>query len=121
MTAKTLCLWYDGTALDAATFYAATFPDSAVTAIHRAPGDYPAGQQGDVLTVEFTVLGLPCLGLNGGPAFNTARRFRSRWRPTTRRKPTGCGMPSSATAARRATAAGARTSGARAGRSRRGC
>ena len=68
MTHKnTLCLWYDGTALDAARFYAATFPDSAVGAVHRAPGDYPAGRQGEVLMVEFTVMGIPCLGLNGGP------------------------------------------------------
>ena len=64
---NTICLWYDGTALEAATFYAQTFPDSAVGAVHRAPGDYPAGKQGDVLTVEFTVMGIPCLGLNGGP------------------------------------------------------
>jgi predicted 3-demethylubiquinone-9 3-methyltransferase (glyoxalase superfamily) len=63
---NTICLWYDGAALEAAQFYAATFPDSAVQAVHRAPGDYPAGKQGDVLTVEFTVLGIPCLGLNGG-------------------------------------------------------
>ncbi len=76
MPAKnTICLWYDGTALEAATFYAATFADSAVTAVHRAPGDYPSGQQGDVLTVEFTVLGLPCLGLNGGPAFRHTEAF----------------------------------------------
>lgn len=60
-----LCLWYNGTALEAATFYAKTFPDSAVQAVHLAPGDYPAGRQGDVLTVEFTVMGIPCLGLNG--------------------------------------------------------
>ena len=64
---NTICLWYDNDALGAATFYAQTFPDSAVGAVHRAPGDYPAGQQGDVLTVEFTVMGIPCLGLNGGP------------------------------------------------------
>ena len=70
MTHKnTICLWYDGTALDAASFYAKTFPDSAVGAVYRAPGDYPAGKEGDVLTVEFTVMGIPCLGLNGGPAF----------------------------------------------------
>jgi predicted 3-demethylubiquinone-9 3-methyltransferase (glyoxalase superfamily) len=69
MTSKnTICLWYDGTALDAAKFYAATFPDSAVLAVHHAPGDYPAGKTGDVLTVEFSVMGIPCLGLNGGSA-----------------------------------------------------
>ena len=67
MAAKnTICLWYDKDALEAATFYAATFPDSHVDAVHRAPGDYPDGKAGDVLTVEFTVLGTPCLGLNGG-------------------------------------------------------
>jgi len=71
----TLCLWFNGTALEAATFYAATFPDSAVGRVMHAPGDYPAGQQGDVLTVEFTVLGIPCLGLNGGPAFTHSEAF----------------------------------------------
>jgi predicted 3-demethylubiquinone-9 3-methyltransferase (glyoxalase superfamily) len=64
---NTICLWYDGTALEAAQFYARTFPDSAVGAVVRAPGDYPAGNEGDVITVEFTLLGIPCLGLNGGP------------------------------------------------------
>ena len=64
---NTICLWYDGTALDAARFYAETFPDSAVRRVHRAPGDYPSGKEGDVLTVEFSVMGIPCLGLNGGP------------------------------------------------------
>ena len=72
---NTICLWYDGTALDAAQFYAKTFTDSAVGTIHRAPGDYPAGKQGDVLTVEFTVVGIPCLGLNGGPAFKHNEAF----------------------------------------------
>ena len=72
---NTICLWYDGAALDAATFYAATFPDSAVGPVHRAPGDYPAGRQGDVLTVEFTVMGIPCLGLNGGPACRHSEAF----------------------------------------------
>lgn len=68
MPAKnTICLWYERDALDAAQFYAATFPDSAVGRIMRAPGDYPSGKAGDVLTVEFTVMGTPCLGLNGGP------------------------------------------------------
>ncbi|BFN28683.1 3-demethylubiquinone-9 3-methyltransferase [Pseudomonas sp. SCT] len=76
MTGKnTICLWYDDAALDAATFYARTFPDSAVGAVLLAPGDYPAGKQGDVLTVEFTVLGIPCLGLNGGPAFQHNESF----------------------------------------------
>ncbi|ABM94424.1 VOC family protein [Methylibium petroleiphilum] len=72
---NTICLWYDGTAEEAARFYAATFPDSAVGPILRAPGDYPSGQQGDVLTVEFTVLGIPCLGLNGGPEFKHSEAF----------------------------------------------
>ena len=70
MTHKlTPCLWYNGDAEEAARFYAATFPDSRVDAIHRAPGNYPSGKQGDVLTVEFTVLGLAFVGLNGGPEF----------------------------------------------------
>jgi predicted 3-demethylubiquinone-9 3-methyltransferase (glyoxalase superfamily) len=76
MTPKnTICLWYDGTALEAATFYAATFPDSAVDAVYHAPADYPAGKQGDVLTVQFSVLGIPCLGINGGPAFKHSEAF----------------------------------------------
>lgn len=76
MVAKnTVCLWYDGTALEAAQFYAATFPDSAVGAVFRAPADYPSGREGDVLTVQFTVLGIPCLGLNGGPAFRQTEAF----------------------------------------------
>ncbi|MET1078870.1 MAG: VOC family protein [Pseudomonas sp.] len=70
-----VCLWYDGSALEAATFYAATFPDSAVGVVYRAPGDYPAGKQGDVLTVEFRVMGIPCLGLNGGAAFKPNEAF----------------------------------------------
>src|SRR5512138_2422840 len=72
---NTICLWYDGTALDAARFYAETFPDSAVGAVMRAPGDFPSGEQGDVLTVEFTVAGIPCIGLNGGPAFKHDEAF----------------------------------------------
>jgi len=70
-----ICLWYDGTAQEAAEFYARTFPDSAVNAIHHAPGDYPSGKQGDVITVEFTVMGIPCVGLNGGPAFKHSEAF----------------------------------------------
>ena len=65
---NTICLWYNRDALEAAQFYARTFPDSSVGAVHRAPGDFPSGKEGDVLLVEFTVMGIPCLGLNGGPA-----------------------------------------------------
>lgn len=72
---NTICLWFDKDALDAATFYADTFPDSSVDAVHRAPGDYPDGKQGEVLTVQFTVLGIPCLGLNGGPHFKHSEAF----------------------------------------------
>ncbi|WP_404299373.1 VOC family protein [Alicycliphilus denitrificans] len=72
---NTICLWYQRDAEEAARFYASTFPDSRVGSILRAPGDYPSGQQGDVLTVEFTVLGIPCLGLNGGPAFRHSEAF----------------------------------------------
>ena len=76
MTSKnTICLWYDGGAVDAANFYAKTFPDSAVGTVFRAPGDYPDGKQGDVLTVEFTVAGIPCIGLNGGPIFKHNEAF----------------------------------------------
>ena len=72
---NTICIWYDGGALEAAEFYAKTFPDSAVGASMRAPGDFPAGKQGDLLTVEFTVCGIPCVGLNGGPAFKQSEAF----------------------------------------------
>ena len=72
---NTICLGYDGTVLDAARFYADTFPDSAVGAVRRAPGDYRNGKQGDVLTVEFTVIGIACVGLNGGPEFKHNEAF----------------------------------------------
>ncbi len=72
---NTVCIWYDQDALEAAQFYAKTFPDSAVRKVLRAPGDYPSGKQGDVLTVEFTVAGIPCVGLNGGPAFKHTEAF----------------------------------------------
>ncbi|MDY0748945.1 VOC family protein [Paucibacter sp. R3-3] len=76
MTSKnTICLWFDGTALEAAEFYARTFPDSKVGAVHYAPGDYPDGKQGNVLTVDFTVAGIPCVGLNGGPQFPHTEAF----------------------------------------------
>ena len=70
-----VCLWFDRDAVGAAEFYAKTFPDSAVKAVHHAPGDYPSGKQGDVLTVEFTVCGIPCIGLNGGPVFPHTEAF----------------------------------------------
>src|SRR6187431_2545506 len=72
---NTICLWYNGDAEDAARFYAETFPDSSVGAVQRAPGDYPSGKKGDVLTVLFTVMGIPCMGLNGGPAFKHTEAF----------------------------------------------
>jgi predicted 3-demethylubiquinone-9 3-methyltransferase (glyoxalase superfamily) len=76
MTPKnTICLWYEKDAEAAARFYAATFPESEVKAVHRAPSDFPSGKAGDVLTVEFTVCGIPCLGLNGGPAFKQSEAF----------------------------------------------
>ncbi|WP_342617087.1 VOC family protein [Rhodoferax sp. GW822-FHT02A01] len=76
MTSKnTICLMYDGTALEAAQFYAKTFPDSSVGNVYHAPGDYPSGKQGDVLTVEFTVMGIACLGVNGGPGFKHSEAF----------------------------------------------
>lgn len=71
----TLCLWYEGTAEEAATFYAKTFPNSRVRGVQRAPGDYPDGKQGDVLVVEFTVLGIDCIGINGGPYFKHTEAF----------------------------------------------
>ncbi len=76
MTAKnTICLWFDKTAEEAATFYAATFPDSSIGSVFRAPGEYPGGAAGDVLTVEFTVFGIACIGLNGGPFFSQTEAF----------------------------------------------
>ncbi|WP_332609860.1 VOC family protein [Achromobacter sp. ESBL13] len=72
---NTICLWFDGAALEAARFYARTFPDSSVDAVHHAPSDYPSGKEGEVLTVQFTVMGIPCLGLNGGPAFQHNESF----------------------------------------------
>jgi predicted 3-demethylubiquinone-9 3-methyltransferase (glyoxalase superfamily) len=76
MTSKnTICVWYDKDAEEAAKFYAATFPDSIVSAVHRAPDDYPGGKKDDVLTVQFTVCGIPCIGLNGGPIFQHSEAF----------------------------------------------
>jgi predicted 3-demethylubiquinone-9 3-methyltransferase (glyoxalase superfamily) len=76
MTAKnTICLWFNKDAEQAARFYSETFPDSKVTAVHRAPADFPGGRAGEILTVEFTVVGVPCIGLNGGPAFKHSEAF----------------------------------------------
>lgn len=72
---NTICLWYNKDAEDAARFYAETFPNSVVGAIHRAPGDYPSGKKGEVLTVEFSVMGIPCIGLNGGDTFKHNEAF----------------------------------------------
>lgn len=72
---NTICLWYNGDAEEAARFYAATFPNSTVSVVHLAPSDYPSGKEGDVLTVEFTVMGIPCIGLNGGPEFTHSEAF----------------------------------------------
>ncbi|GAB1361736.1 VOC family protein [Rhodobacter sp.] len=72
---NTICLWYDSGAEEAARFYASVFPDSRIDAVHHAPGDYPSGKKGDVLTVDFTVCGIRCIGLNGGPAFRQSEAF----------------------------------------------
>ena len=108
---NTICLWYDGAAEDAARFYAKTFPDSSVGAVHRAPGDFPSGKKGDVLTVEFTVMGIPCLGLNGGPAFKHNEAFSFQVATADQAKRIVTGSRSRATAAKRARAAGAGTNG----------
>ena len=75
MPKNTICLWYNNDAEEAARFYEATFPDSRLTAVHRAPSDYPGGKEGNVLTVEFTVFGIPCIGLNGGDVFRHSEAF----------------------------------------------
>ena len=75
MSNSRICLWYDRDAEDAARFYAQTFPDSTVGAVHRAPSDFPSGKAGDVMVVEFTVCGIPCIGLNGGDAFQQSEAF----------------------------------------------
>ena len=72
---NTICLWFDGGAEEAARFYAETFPDSSVGEVHRAPSDFPSGKEGDVIVVYFTVMGIPCMGLNGGPMFKHSEAF----------------------------------------------
>ena len=75
MTRNTICVWYDKGAEEAANFYAETFPDSRVVGVHLAPSDFPSGKKGQVITVEFTVVGVPCVGLNGGPMFKHTEAF----------------------------------------------
>jgi hypothetical protein len=94
---NTICVWFDKDALEAARFYAATFPKGEVTKVHAAPSDYPGGKKGDVLTVDFTVLGIPCVGLNGGPTFKHSDRLRR----TIKTRRTTTGTRSSTTAARK--------------------
>ena len=119
MAKNTICLWYDKDAEAAARFYAETFPDSAVGAVHRAPSDYPSGKEGDVLTVEFTVAGIPASASTAVPPSSTTKRSRSRSPPTIKKRPTATGTRSSAMAARRAPAAGAKTDGGFPGKSLR--
>ena len=120
MTPKnTVCLWFDRDALEAAQFYADTIPDSSVGTVMRAPGDFPDGKEGDVLTVEFAVAGIPCVGLNGGPAFQQSEAFSFQIATDDQAETDRLGMPLSITVARRAPAVGARTGGACRGRSPR--
>src|SRR5580658_6343900 len=114
---NTICLWFDKDAHEAARFYAATFPDSKVIAVHKAPGDFPGSKKGDELTVKFTVLGIPCLGLNGGPAFKHTEAFSFQVARALRKRQTATGTRSSAMAARKVRAVVARTAGASPGRS----
>ena len=87
---NTVCLWFNKDALDAARFYAATFPDSEVTKIYKAPSDYPSGKEGDILMVEFTVCGMPCMGLNGGPDFKHSEAFSFSVRTDTQEETDRC-------------------------------
>src|SRR5688572_9028020 len=73
---NTICLWFGKDAQEAVAFYVATFPDSEVKTVHKAPADYPGGKKGDVLVLEFTVAGIPCLAMNGGPGFSDAFSFQ---------------------------------------------
>ena len=122
MPKNTVCLWFDGDAEPAARFYADTFPDSQVTAVHRAPADYPGGKAGDVLMVTFTVAGIPCLGLNGGPHAQHSEAFSFQIATDTQEETDRYWRgPSWATVGRRRNAAGASTAGGCAGKSSRVC
>ena len=118
---NTICLWFDKDAHEAARFYAATFPNSEVTAVHEAPGDYPNGRAGDVLMVEFTVLGIPCLGLNGGPEFRHSEAFSFQIATDDQEETDRYWNAIVAMAARKASAGGARTAGVYPGRSPLAC
>lgn len=118
MNKAAICLWYDRDAEEAARFYARTFPDSEVGAVSRAPSDYPGGKKGDPLVVNFTILGVPCIGLNGGPSFPHSEAFSFQVMTGNQEERIATGAPSSETGARKAPAAGARTGGASRGRSR---
>ena len=120
MAKNTICLWYDQDAEAAARFYAETFPDSSIGSVHRAPSDYPGGKANNVLTVEFIVAGVPCIGLNGGPTFKHSEAFSFQIATAIKKKQTATGKPLSATVDRKASAVGARTNGASRGRLRHG-
>jgi predicted 3-demethylubiquinone-9 3-methyltransferase (glyoxalase superfamily) len=122
MVAKnTICLWYDKDAEIAARFYAETFPESAMGAVHRAPADYPSGKAGDVLTVEFTVAGIPCIGLNGGPVFRHNEAFSFQIATDDQVETDRLWNAIVGNADRKAPAAGAKIAGASRGRSHHAC
>ena len=121
MAKNTICLWYDKDAEAAARFYAETFPDSAVGAVHRAPSDYPSGKEGDVLTVEFTVAGVPCIGLNGGPMFKHNEAFSFQIATDDQQETDRYWNAIVGNGGQESHAAGAKTSGASPGKSRRAC
>ena len=108
---NTICIWYEHGAEEAARFYADTFPDTSVGALHRAPEDFPSGKKGDLLTVEFTVMGIPCIGLNGGPAFKQSEAFSFQVSTVDQSETDRYWTRLSVTEEKRVCVAGARTSG----------
>lgn len=119
MAKNTICLWYDQDAETAARFYAETFPQSSVGVVHRAPSDYPSGKAGDVITVEFTVAGVPCIGLNGGPAFKQTEAFSFQIATDNQQETDRYWTRSSEMADKKARADGAKINGASPGKLRR--